>query len=159
MSQLASPQWSAKRVAQTAAQLGAKVLVAHPGHVMTAGTAKLELWGGVQLSDAGTDEPGEESTVENNSSVVLKATVNGLTVVLPGDAEPEEQRHILAGRMDLSSDVLVLPHHGSAHQDEDFWAATGASVAVASAGQGNPCLLYTSPSPRDRQKSRMPSSA
>ena len=26
-------------------------------------------------------------------------------------------------------------------------------------GQGNICLLYTSPSPRDRQKSRMPSSA
>ena len=25
--------------------------------------------------------------------------------------------------------------------------------------QFNPCLLYTSPSPRDRQKSRMPSSA
>ena len=25
--------------------------------------------------------------------------------------------------------------------------------------QGLPCLLYTSPSPRDRQKSRMPSSA
>ena len=26
-------------------------------------------------------------------------------------------------------------------------------------GNGNGCLLYTSPSPRDRQKSRMPSSA
>ena len=26
-------------------------------------------------------------------------------------------------------------------------------------GLGSPCLLYTSPSPRDRQKSRMPSSA
>ena len=26
-------------------------------------------------------------------------------------------------------------------------------------GQPNVCLLYTSPSPRDRQKSRMPSSA
>ena len=26
-------------------------------------------------------------------------------------------------------------------------------------GKPNPCLLYTSPSPRDRQKSRMPSSA
>ena len=25
--------------------------------------------------------------------------------------------------------------------------------------EGKPCLLYTSPSPRDRQKSRMPSSA
>ena len=28
-----------------------------------------------------------------------------------------------------------------------------------SAGQFKACLLYTSPSPRDRQKSRMPSSA
>ena len=35
-------------------------------------------------------------------------------------------------------------------------------VRAAQAGQYNqypPCLLYTSPSPRDRQKSRMPSSA
>ena len=31
--------------------------------------------------------------------------------------------------------------------------------AVIFAGKGNNCLLYTSPSPRDRQKSRMPSSA
>ena len=30
---------------------------------------------------------------------------------------------------------------------------------VGSYGQTHPCLLYTSPSPRDRQKSRMPSSA
>ena len=34
------------------------------------------------------------------------------------------------------------------------------TVAIeADAGQIYPCLLYTSPSPRDRQKSRMPSSA
>ena len=30
------------------------------------------------------------------------------------------------------------------------------NILIAS---GHPCLLYTSPSPRDRQKSRMPSSA
>ena len=30
---------------------------------------------------------------------------------------------------------------------------------VLRARKGNTCLLYTSPSPRDRQKSRMPSSA
>ena len=36
----------------------------------------------------------------------------------------------------------------------------GARTALADAGiQLYPCLLYTSPSPRDRQKSRMPSSA
>lgn len=118
VSQLSSPPWSAKRVAQTAAQLGARVVEANPGRVMTAGTAKLELWGGTQLSDTGKDESGEEHAVENNSSVVIKATVDELRVVLPGDAEPEEQHHILTGGTDLSSDVLVLPHHGSARQDE-----------------------------------------
>ena len=30
---------------------------------------------------------------------------------------------------------------------------------LTDAYKGNACLLYTSPSPRDRQKSRMPSSA
>ena len=32
-------------------------------------------------------------------------------------------------------------------------------VAGTRPGKGGDCLLYTSPSPRDRQKSRMPSSA
>ena len=32
-------------------------------------------------------------------------------------------------------------------------------LAVFEVGMGGSCLLYTSPSPRDRQKSRMPSSA
>ena len=41
-------------------------------------------------------------------------------------------------------------------------AATGqnpARQASINAGLNKDCLLYTSPSPRDRQKSRMPSSA
>ena len=32
-------------------------------------------------------------------------------------------------------------------------------LKVATTKRGGACLLYTSPSPRDRQKSRMPSSA
>ena len=43
------------------------------------------------------------------------------------------------------------------------WATAGyfvgAILAGASSGRLSDCLLYTSPSPRDRQKSRMPSSA
>src|SRR5678810_1323875 len=38
----------------------------------------------------------------------------------------------------------------------DLWFATRDSVHSL---WSDPCLLYTSPSPRDRQKSRMPSSA
>ena len=37
------------------------------------------------------------------------------------------------------------------------WTIIGADVVVGD--DCNICLLYTSPSPRDRQKSRMPSSA
>ena len=33
------------------------------------------------------------------------------------------------------------------------------SLSIAAMANFEPCLLYTSPSPRDRQKSRMPSSA
>ena len=40
-----------------------------------------------------------------------------------------------------------------------YMAAYGAKIAARNAVNGNSCLLYTSPSPRDRQKSRMPSSA
>ena len=36
---------------------------------------------------------------------------------------------------------------------------SGQNVAYVAGDIGSPCLLYTSPSPRDRQKSRMPSSA
>ena len=38
-------------------------------------------------------------------------------------------------------------------------AATEAPVSLPSPAMVPACLLYTSPSPRDRQKSRMPSSA
>ena len=40
--------------------------------------------------------------------------------------------------------------------EEKWGVSAAAAVAVAAPGA---CLLYTSPSPRDRQKSRMPSSA
>ena len=36
---------------------------------------------------------------------------------------------------------------------------TGVRITVAAAGLHHVCLLYTSPSPRDRTRSRMPSSA
>ena len=46
-------------------------------------------------------------------------------------------------------------------EESDFKQDTPENVAISSffAYSNNLCLLYTSPSPRDRQKSRMPSSA
>ena len=42
----------------------------------------------------------------------------------------------------------------------EWWASKGYMVIIQDVrGMGSSCLLYTSPSPRDRLKSRMPSSA
>ena len=42
---------------------------------------------------------------------------------------------------------------------DDDSASKNKKVVVIGSGPNRICLLYTSPSPRDRQKSRMPSSA
>lgn len=64
-----------------------------------------------------------------------------LRVLLAGDAEPAGQARALRSAallgLDLSADVLKLPHHGSARQEPRFFAASGASLAVASAGADN----------------------
>ena len=61
-----------------------------------------------------------------------------------GDSWNEFPKHI-ENRVD---DYLL--YHGAGI--EKVWQSS-------KGGRKNACLLYTSPSPRDRQKSRMPSSA
>lgn len=80
----------------------------------------------------------------NNSSVVVRATVNGTRLLLPGDAEVEEQQSILDAGVDVSADVLKVPHHGSAYSDPRFLAAVHAKLAVISVGLHND---YGHPSP------------
>ena len=41
----------------------------------------------------------------------------------------------------------------------EFFTNVGKTLNMILPTEANTCLLYTSPSPRDRQKSRMPSSA
>ena len=92
---------------------------------------------------------GEEGSGANNSSVVLQVTVatrdGPVRLLLTGDVEPPSQATILAAHPDLAADVLKVPHHGSAHQDPDLFAAVHPRVAVISVGKGN---TYGHPSPR-----------
>ncbi len=80
----------------------------------------------------------------NNSSIVLRATVDGERILLPGDAEVEAQQALLAAGTDLRADVLKVPHHGSAYSDRAFIAAVGAKLGVISVGLHND---YGHPSP------------
>ena len=65
---------------------------------------------------------------------------------------------------DAMNDALItqseFDNYVEAHDlvmNHDYATATNAQELFTQEYQG--CLLYTSPSPRDRQKSRMPSSA
>jgi competence protein ComEC len=80
----------------------------------------------------------------NNSSLVLRATVRGVRILLPGDAEIEAQQSVLAAGVDVRADVLKVPHHGSAYSDPRFLAAVHARLAVISVGLHND---YGHPSP------------
>ena len=59
---------------------------------------------------------------------------------------PEE----MVRKRDPAGVLLVASTSKAAHISETVWNGSGMVMS---------CLLYTSPSPRDRQKSRMPSSA
>jgi competence protein ComEC len=66
---------------------------------------------------------------------------------LPGDAEKEAERAILAENSEnsLQADVLKIGHHGSKNSTmPDFLAAVNPRVAIISAGEENP---YGHPSP------------
>ena len=147
VSPLAAPAYEAVAVAGLAAQHRTPVSTPAPGQHAQVGELHLQVIGPVRA------QPPEaaESSVENDSSLVLMATAGGVRLLLTGDVEPPGQRAIVASGVDLRAQVLKIPHHGSARQEPAFFAATGASVAIASAGVDND---YGHPAPRTVQLAR-----
>jgi len=84
---------------------------------------------------------------KNNDSIVMHWAFGGRAFLLPGDAEKQVERQILAETApeSLAADVLKVGHHGSKNSTtEEFLAAVHPRVAVISAGENNP---YGHPSP------------
>ncbi len=101
-----------------------------PGWTYHAGALQLTVLGTAQVMT------GTESDT-NNNCVVLRVTTEGRSVLLTGDAGPEEEAALRRGGAALRSDVLKVPHHGSAHQDAGFFTAVAPRVAVVSVGADN----------------------
>jgi competence protein ComEC len=106
-------------------------------------------WDGVEGEFFWPDAPSTEaaSAAKNNDSLVLRLHYGNRTILLPGDAEKEAERAILAEHDDasLQADVLKVGHHGSKDSTmPDFLAAVRPQVAIISAGEENP---YGHPSP------------
>ncbi len=73
----------------------------------------------------------------NDLSLVVRATVGGIRILLTGDLGAEAERRLRSSGVDLAADVLKVPHHGSADADPGFLSATGARVALISVGADN----------------------
>jgi competence protein ComEC len=113
------------------------VRVPAPGTALTVGDVHLDVLGPAHAFHGTRSDP-------NNSSLVLRATVRGIRILLPGDAEVEAQQALVDAGADLRADVLKVPHHGSAYSDPRLLAAARARLAVISVGLHND---YGHPSP------------
>jgi competence protein ComEC len=78
-----------------------------------------------------------EGTEINNASLVLRAATPAGRILLSGDMELAAQASLLGSRVDLSSEVVKVPHHGSRYTAPELFTAIRARIAVVSVGAGN----------------------
>jgi competence protein ComEC len=147
LSPLAPPGPLTATVSRQAEQEGIPINAPFPGTRASVGEAELQVFGPVDHVAVDQDE----SSKQNDSSLVIMVKVRGIRLLLTGDVEPPGQHAILASGADLRADVLKIPHHGSAQQDPEFLAATHGRLAIASAGVDND---YGHPAPRTVQLAR-----
>jgi len=121
------------QVLEAAAARGAPVLVPEVGWTWAAGPLALTVIGPVGRVTGTDSDP-------NNNSLIVMADVDGIRILLAGDAEVQEQSEVLAtdGPDALRADVLKVAHHGSAYQAPQLLDAVHPSVALVSVGAGNP---------------------
>jgi competence protein ComEC len=119
-----------------ARQRGIEITAVQPGSTITLGEAVVEVVAGTATPGAAASD-GEESSAENDASLVTRVTSGGVSVLATGDLEVAGQIAAQSSQADLTADVLKVPHHGSARQDPEFLAATGAQIALISVGLDN----------------------
>ena len=87
---------------------------------------------------------------ENESSIVMYTKLNGMKILLMGDADEKTEKHILQKYGNLKCDVLKLSHHGSKTGScEDFLNAVQPDLGLISSGAYR---IYHHPSPETIQR-------
>lgn len=126
------PAAGGRGVREAAAARGVPIVRPEAGWAFTAPDLSLTVIGPVRQLTGTRSDP-------NNNSLVLRAVARGVTILLAGDAETEEQRELIEalGAAPLRVDVVKVAHHGSAYQDEGFLDAVRPAVALVSVGAGN----------------------
>jgi competence protein ComEC len=133
------PEAGRRGVEAAGAAAGIPVTTADVGWSLIRGQTQLRVIGPAQTLTGTRSDP-------NNNSLLLFVVSHGVSVLLVGDAENEEQDALLrdAGATVREVDVLKVAHHGSLYQDPALLDAADPVVALVSVGAGNP---YGHPNP------------
>ena len=116
--------------------------------------AKLARKASIAVGKKGTDLPGQIARrVDHNILRKLAKQVDDIVFISGTNGKTTTSN--LIGHTLKKNQINII------HNNEGANMAAGITSAfiMQSSKDTNICLLYTSPSPRDRQKSRMPSSA
>ena len=103
----------------------------------------------------------KQAVSEGWSPLTMEEAVKQADIVClmcPDMAQPSCYKEVVEPNLKPGSTIL-FSHGFNIHFGAIKVAPENNVVMIAPKGPGGICLLYTSPSPRDRQKSRMPSSA
>ncbi|MGH3309084.1 MAG: ComEC/Rec2 family competence protein, partial [Streptomyces sp.] len=136
---LDDPPDQAEFVRRTARQAGIPVIGSTAGERRHVGELSWEaLWPPPAAAQTGRPALPVEGGA-NDASVTLLFRTRGMTLLLPGDLEPDAQRRLLTSRPALPSvDVLKVAHHGSAYQYPPLLARLRPRIALISCGADNP---------------------
>ncbi|MFB9324120.1 ComEC/Rec2 family competence protein, partial [Cryptosporangium minutisporangium] len=126
----AEPAENAAVVTRSARRFGVRIVRFTAGREVTAGAVALRVLGPQRVLRGTRSDP-------NNNSLILRAEVRSVAVLLPGDAEHDAERALLDGGTPLAVDVLKVPHHGSAWSEPAFLDAAAPRVALIPVGVDN----------------------
>lgn len=107
---------------------GAAVVHAQAGWSFHLGDALVEVVGPVR----------NDYESENDRSLVFRITYGDRTFMVSGDAEVQSEQDMVDSGADLSADVYVAGHHGSATSSSEYFLdAMSPSYVLVSCGAGN----------------------
>jgi len=107
---------------------GIKRRYAQFGQMIHAGDQSAEI---LHFGDAGTG-----ASDDNNDSIVLKASINGKTILLMGDAGSLVESDLIRRGIDIDSDILKVSHHGSkSATSAEFIEKVSPQKAIISVGK------------------------